>query len=131
MKKKKHEVFPHFSVEVLREKYLECECPRERTHWHIIWLLADTTHPRTPREVDEGETYWKLLMPCVSVEVMNLALAEFARDVTPDGKKQVILLLDRAGFHTGKGLEVPKGLSYFIYRRIHLNSNLLNGYDIC
>ncbi len=36
MKKKKHEIFPHFSVEVLRQKYLECECPRERTHWHII-----------------------------------------------------------------------------------------------
>ncbi len=53
MKKKKHEVFPHFSVEVLRERYLECECPRERTHWHIIWLLADTTHPLTPREVAE------------------------------------------------------------------------------
>ena len=53
MKKKKHEVFPHFSVEVLKQRYLDCECPRERTHWHIIWLLADTTHPRTPREVAE------------------------------------------------------------------------------
>ena len=53
MKKKKHEVFPHFSVEVLKQRYLECECPRERTHWHIIWLLSDTTHPRTPREVAE------------------------------------------------------------------------------
>ncbi len=53
MKKKKHEVLPHFSVEVLRQRYLECKCTRERTHWHIIWLLADTTHPRTPREVAE------------------------------------------------------------------------------
>ena len=53
MKKKKHEVSPHFSVEVLKQRYLECECPRERTHWHIIWLLADTTHSRTPREVAE------------------------------------------------------------------------------
>ncbi len=44
-----------------------------------------------------GETYW-LLMPSVSVEVMNLALAEFSRDVNPDGKKQIILLLDRAVF---------------------------------
>ena len=44
-----------------------------------------------------GETYW-LLMPSVSVEVMNLALAEFSRDVDPDGKKQIILLLDRAVF---------------------------------
>ena len=46
-------------------------------------------------------------MPSVSVEVMNLALTEFARDVNPEGKKQIILLLDRAGFHTGKDLEVP------------------------
>ncbi|MDE0484822.1 MAG: hypothetical protein OXI67_19765 [Candidatus Poribacteria bacterium] len=37
-------------------------------------------------------------MPSVSVEVMNLALAEFSRDVNPDGKKQIILLLDRAVF---------------------------------
>ena len=53
MKKKKHQVFPHFSVEVLEQRYLECECPRERTHWHIIWLLADTTHSRTPRQIAE------------------------------------------------------------------------------
>ena len=59
-----------------------------------------------------GETYW-LLMPSVSVEVMNLALAEFARDVNPEGKKQIILLLDRAGFHTGKDLEVPEGIELF------------------
>ena len=53
MKKKKHQVFPHFSVEVLEQRYLECECPRERTHWHIIWLLADTTHSRTPHQIAE------------------------------------------------------------------------------
>ena len=53
MKNKKHGVSPHFSVEVLKQRYLECECPIERTHWHIIWLLADTTHPRTPCEVAE------------------------------------------------------------------------------
>ena len=29
------------------------------------------------------------------------------------GKKQIILLLDRAGFHTGKGLEVPQGIELF------------------
>ena len=59
-----------------------------------------------------GVTYW-LLMPSVSVEVMNLALAEFARNVNQDGKKQIILLLDRAGFHTGKGLEVLQGIELF------------------
>ena len=40
-------------MEVLKQRYLECECPWERTHWHIIWLLADTTHSRTPRQVAE------------------------------------------------------------------------------
>ena len=53
MKKQKHEVFPHFSVEVVKQRYLECECLRERTHWHIIWLLADTRDSRTPRQVAE------------------------------------------------------------------------------
>ena len=67
-----------------------------------------------------GETYWLLmpsvsilLMPSVSIEVMNIALAEFARDMNPEGEKQIILLLDRAGFHTGKGLEVPQGIELF------------------
>ena len=53
MKKTKHEVLPHFPIEVVKQRYLGCQCPRERTHWHIIWLLGDTTHPRTPREVAE------------------------------------------------------------------------------
>ena len=51
MKKLKHSVVPNFSVEVLKQKYLECECPGEKTRWHIIWLLADTAHPQNPREV--------------------------------------------------------------------------------
>ena len=59
-----------------------------------------------------GETYW-LLMPTVSVEVMNLALAEFARDVNPEAKKQIVLLVDRAGFHTSKAVRVPAGIELF------------------
>ena len=51
MKNTKHRVSPHFSIEALKQRYLECECPRERMRWHAIWLLADTEHPRTPREV--------------------------------------------------------------------------------
>ena len=51
MKNTKHGVLPHFSIEALKQRYLACECPRERMRWHAIWLLADTEHPRTPREV--------------------------------------------------------------------------------
>ena len=47
-----------------------------------------------------GETYW-LLMPSVSVEVMNLALAEFARDVNPEGKKTDNPLVRSRGFSHG------------------------------
>ena len=291
MKNTKHGVSPHFSIEALKQRYLACECPRERMRWHAIWLLADTENPRKPREVadivgcttdcvrklrrhynadgekalrdkrktnggrpfldasqqaslekalsappidgglwtgpkvatwisgtlkrpvsavtgwkylrrlgwtlqrprpqhqasatpeaqqtfkkklearvaalesehpekpvevwaeDEtrlgllpvhrrvwakkgvrptapvcpaykwlygfgfvrpqtGETYW-LLMPTVSVEVMNLALAEFARDVNPEAKKQIVLLVDRAGFHTSKAVQVPAGIELF------------------
>ncbi len=291
MKNTKHGVSPHFSIEALKQRYLACECPRERMRWHAIWLLADTENPRKPREVaaivgcttdcvrklrrrynadgeealrdkrktnggrpfldapqqaslekalsappvdgglwtgpkvaawisgtlkrpvsavtgwkylrrlgwtlqrprpqhqasatseaqqtfkkklearvaalksehpekpvevwaeDEtrlgllpvhrrvwakkgvrptapvcpaykwlygfgfvrpqtGETDW-LLMPTVSIEVMNLALAEFARDVNPEAKKQIVLLVDRAGFHTSKAVQVPAGIELF------------------
>ena len=49
--KNSNQVDPHFSVEKLKDRYLNCEHPKERTHWHIIWLLAQTDIPRTPREV--------------------------------------------------------------------------------
>ena len=52
-------------------------------------------------------------MPTVSIEVMNLALAEFARDVNPEAKKQIVLLVDRAGFHTSKAVRVPAGIELF------------------
>ena len=291
MKNPKHGVSPHLSIEALKQRYLACECPRERMRWHAIWLLADTENPRKPREVadivgctpdcvrklrrhynadgeealrdkrktnggrpfldaqqqaslekalsappidgglwtgpkvatwisetlkrpvsavtgwkylrrldwtlqrprpqhqaaatpeaqqtfkkklearvaalksehpekpvevwaeDEtrlgllpvhrrvwakkgvrptatvcpahkwlygfgfvrpqtGETDW-LLLPTVSVEVMNLALAEFARDVNPEAKKQIVLLVDRAGFHISKAVQVPAGIELF------------------
>ena len=44
---------------------------------------------------------------------MNLALAEFARDVNPEAKKQIVLLVDRAGFHTSKAVRVPAGIELF------------------
>ena len=51
MKNPKHGVSPHLSIEALKQRYLACECPRERMRWHAIWLLADTENPRKPREV--------------------------------------------------------------------------------
>ncbi len=56
-------------------------------------------------------------MPTVSIEVMNLALAEFARDVNPEAKKQIVLLVDRAGFHTSKAVRVPAGIEKVLVNR--------------
>ena len=44
---------------------------------------------------------------------MNLALAEFADAVNPEGKKQILLVLDCAGFHTSDALEVSAGIELF------------------
>ena len=46
MKNTKHGVSPHFSIEALKQRYLACECPRERMRWHAIWH-ADTENSTT------------------------------------------------------------------------------------
>ena len=53
-------------------------------------------------------------MPTVSIRVMNIALSEFAKAVNPGNKKRILLLVDRAGFHTGKALVIPDGIE-FVY----------------
>lgn len=71
-----------------------------RYEWLYLYAFV---RPRT------GQTYW-LLLPTVSTAVMNLALAEFARDVGASVGRQIILVLDQAGWHTGEELVVPEGL---------------------
>lgn len=49
-------------------------------------------------------------MPTVNTAVMNIALAEFAQAHNPDGKKIIVLMIDRAGWHTTKKLQIPEGI---------------------
>lgn len=56
-----------------------------------------------------GQSYF-LILPRVSTELMSLALREFAQDINPDQDKTIALLLDNAGWHTAKDLEVPPGI---------------------
>ncbi len=68
------------------------------------WLYRYAfVRPRT------GQTYW-LLLPTVSTTAMTLALQEFARDVGAGPARQIILVLDQAGWHTSAELVVPAGL---------------------
>ncbi len=56
-----------------------------------------------------GQSYW-LIVPTVTTAVMSLALAEFARDVGAGADKQVVLVVDGAGWHRSGELVVPAGV---------------------
>lgn len=54
-----------------------------------------------------GQVEW-LLLPEVDTEIFSLALKHFAKAVGAGPKKHILLVLDRAGWHVSKGLEVPE-----------------------
>lgn len=79
--------------------------PRAPSQTRYEWLYVyGFVHPQS------GETYW-LLLPTVSVAAMTLALQEFARDVGAGRAKQIVLVLDQAGWHTSGKVRVPDGLT--------------------
>lgn len=56
-----------------------------------------------------GETCW-LLMPQVSCEAFSQALKHFAREAGAGEGKRVLLVLDGAGYHTGRRVRIPEGV---------------------
>jgi hypothetical protein len=56
-----------------------------------------------------GEVHW-LILPRVNVEVFSMALKHFAKEVGASKERRILLVLDRAGWHTGKEVEVPEGI---------------------
>lgn len=56
-----------------------------------------------------GRTFW-LLLPSVSVDLFQLALDAFARMVRAGQGKQILLVLDRAGWHASAQLHIPIGV---------------------
>jgi DDE superfamily endonuclease len=56
-----------------------------------------------------GRTVW-LLLPTVSIAAFTLALAAFAQAVGAGQGKQVLLVLDRAGWQVSPQVQVPVGL---------------------
>ena len=58
---------------------------------------------------ESGEAYW-LILPTVSVELFSMALSEFAKALGVGENKRVLLVVDRAGWHTGGEVEVPEGI---------------------
>lgn len=51
-----------------------------------------------------------MIMPEVSTGVMSIALGEFARAVGAGSRKNILLVLDQAGWHISNDLIVPDGI---------------------
>ena len=58
---------------------------------------------------NSGEVHW-LILPSVNAEVFCVALENFAREVAAGTTRGILLVLDRAGWHTAKKLRVPEGI---------------------
>lgn len=78
-------------------------CQNRKYEWVYAYAFV---HPAT------GKSFW-LLLPSVNVTLMNLALKEFSSFIDPERKKRIILLVDGAGFHTGKAMDIPENMQFF------------------
>jgi len=74
---------------------------RARYQWLYVYAFV---HPAT------GQTYW-LLLPTVSVAHFERALAELATALGVGPAFHLVLVIDRAGWHTSAQVTVPTGLS--------------------
>ena len=75
---------------------------RVRPDYEWVWVYG-WVRPAT------GETEW-LLLPRVDTPLFTLALEQFAQAVGAGPDKQVLVVLDRAGWHTAPALAVPPGI---------------------
>jgi transposase len=73
---------------------------QQRYEWLYVYSFV---HP------ESGNTQW-LLLPFVNVDVFSLALEHFAQAVGACANKRIILVLDRAGWHTSQALTIPEGI---------------------
>ncbi len=72
-------------------------CGRTRYEWLYVYGFA---RPKT------RDTF-TIIRPRVNAERMADALAVFAAHADPGGRKVLVLVVDNAGWHTAKRLEVP------------------------
>jgi hypothetical protein len=73
--------------------------------------------PLRLREAPERRGVLALILPTVNVELFSMALQEFAKEVGAGESKRVLLVVDRAGWHTGGEVELPEGYTLSSYPR--------------
>jgi DDE superfamily endonuclease len=49
-------------------------------------------------------------MPSVSISIFEIVLAQLARDLALGSAKQIVLVLDGAGWHNSSQLKIPYGI---------------------
>ena len=78
--------------------------PVIRVQQRYTWLsIYGFVHP------ESGSTHW-LLLPTVNLDVFTIALAHFAKAVGAGKDKEIVLVLDRAGWHSSQALTIPDGI---------------------
>jgi transposase len=83
---------------------LKGERPLATVHHRYKWTyLYSFVRPSS------GEVHW-LILPTVNSEVFSIALSHFAEQVGADKDKRILLVLDKAGWHTSPRVEVPEGI---------------------
>ena len=56
-----------------------------------------------------GQTFW-LILPAVNIAWFNLALAQLAKALELGAKRRIVLVVDRAGWHSSQQVKVPDGI---------------------
>ncbi len=73
---------------------------QERYEWLYVYSFV---HPLT------GRTHWYLI-PKVNIDWFNLVLNNFARQAQLNSDLKILLVLDRAGWHRSKKVELPEAI---------------------
>lgn len=76
---------------------------RRRDQWLQLFAFVRPT---------DGDSSF-LLSPSVNTAAMDIALKQFAAYANPTNDKVIVLLVDRAGWHTTEELTVPDGIRLF------------------
>jgi len=56
-----------------------------------------------------GQVFW-MIVPTVNTELYSLALREFAKEVGAGKERRILLVVDKAGWHTGGEVDLPEGI---------------------
>ncbi len=78
-------------------------------NWRFKWLwLYGFVHPQS------GQTYWWIL-PYLNIQLFNKVLADFAQHFDIGTRKQVVLVVDRAGWQKARPSRTTTGYRFRIF----------------